>query len=160
MLKDSFSKDGFIINQGTIIDVSFGDYKSCDKGCAWIAVYNYLLLTGRIKITEKDYMPFVVADTVEKYIKLNGKYGCWPLGVIKTLSDFNRPCKLVYSEKKMPDVGIVFYVHTKAAHYVAFQKQEGGKYRFFNRYYGVENDVISLDEFFKDKPIRLIYCPK
>ena len=40
------SEDGYIINQGMLREIPFGNYPSSKNGCGWIAVYNLMKALG------------------------------------------------------------------------------------------------------------------
>ena len=144
--KESFCETGQIINQKLLSTVSYGNYKSDYNGCSWIAVYNYMHCLGYA------IQPSVIRELLQTQLSFGGKFGINPWKVRDFLTRMMIPCKICKAVKdKLPKAGILFYVHGKGMHYIAFANGIA-----YNAAYGKYPDKDSLPDILDRYPIRLL----
>lgn len=158
MLRDSFSKDGYIINQGIITDVKNGCYFSCKNGCGWIATWNFLRYHGI------DVSIEAVHDYLLNHLRFGGFLGTKPTHIRAYLESFGFRVKRVFRKKKALELsktinsGIIMYFHNRGAHFVAFYRENEEEFRFLNAIYGREAHIMPMDEFLRDHSyLNLMY---
>ena len=124
------------------------------NGCGWVATYNALLLLGDPRHPADIINYFeAIGGTV-----LGGVFGTYPQAIERLFSDLGYGVEHVLFPQtsiniddaiKAARVGILAYIHSTAAHYIAIEYREAdGKYIVYNdgfaharsKYLGFEND--------------------
>lgn len=145
-----FDEEGYIINQGLMEKIPFGWFNTKDKGCGWIAAYNFLRLIGKERTMEE------CAHGLEKHAPLGEVAGqeetllyFWfrKQGIkVRMTPHLNH-----YALKAMHEsqAGILLYQHSHGAHYTAWKNLRDGHLQFYNAVYGKENHIEKPETFLK-----------
>lgn len=143
--KECLSKDGYIINQTKMQSVVRGDFKTSYNGCGWIAVYNLM------KLLDKPVHYKKVIDTIGAELPLDGLFGTGVTRIMKALKTLGvHACKHLNTPGT---VGIILYAHKRGFHYVAYQRVEDGRLHLYNDVQGKEDDIITWEEFRKERAL-------
>lgn len=161
----AYSRDGYLINQGLLTEISYGRRTTKQTGCGWIACYNFLRYMG----TPRD--PVRVAREMERMLLWGGCIGSHPLAVWWYLHRRGYRFRPAFTRRGMERAveasaaeaadgrfaGVIAYWHGKGAHYVTFIGDEekdaaaGRKLRFLNAVYGAQNHRATVREFFRQQ---------
>lgn len=145
-----FDEEGYIIDQGRMEMIPFGWFNTKDKGCGWIAAYNFLKLIGKERTME------ACAHGLEKHAPLGEVAGqeetllyFWlrkqgiPVSMTPHLN------RLALKTMQNEEAGILLYQHAHGAHYTAWKNLHDGHVQFYNAVYGKVNHVIKPETFLK-----------
>ncbi len=144
----AFNENGYLINQGLLNDIPFGNYSSKDKGCGWIAAYNLLRMNGTDMhlskvihgLDESAIFHEVMGENVFRlyhFIKNNHLNSTLEFGLQKS----------IVQKIEKSNSGILLYSHKHGAHYVAYQKVGDHLFHFYNGIYGKRNDIQSIEKY-------------
>ena len=143
------SEDGYIINQGMLREIPFGNYPSSKNGCGWIAVYNLMKALGN----EKPYEEIMEALT--PYTLFKGLLGTRMPGIKKYIRSQGYAMDTSFFKSSFEPLalgsqaGIIYYGTGKTYHFTAYQPTEEKTFRFFNSVYGRQNDILTMEQFIK-----------
>ena len=127
---------GYIYNQnkGRASEYYFGFFKSSYNGCGWIATYNAAIMLGT------HYNPNeIIAEYEFTGAILGGTFGIQPYAISWFFESKGYDVTITYDTKKFNEIAkkstsnIIFYAHSKGAHYVALQ-WDGSKFVGYNTY--------------------------
>lgn len=145
-----FDEEGYIINQGLMEKIPFGWFNTKDKGCGWIAAYNFLRLTEKEKTMEE------CAHGLEKHAPLGEVAGQEETLLYFWLRKQEIPVRMTlhlnsFALKAMheSEAGILLYQHSHGAHYTAWKNLHDGHAQFYNAIYGKENHIEKPETFLK-----------
>lgn len=145
-----FDEEGYIINQDLMEKIPFGWFNTKDKGCGWIAAYDFLKLTGNEKTMEE------CAHGLEKHAPLGEVAGQEETLLYFWLRKTGIPVGMTIhtsssARKAMHDheAGILLYQHAHGAHYTAWKNLGDGYVQFYNAVYGKENHIEKPETFLK-----------
>lgn len=153
---ESFSKDGYLIDQGKLTDLPFGKYPSSRNGCAWVAAWNLCQFLNRNKKTAfpaDEISAERICQALSRTLLFGGKTGVhifvlfFYLRFIKRIPLRMRISLRSLASKKCYSGGILMYHTGCGFHYTTFLKQPAGKYRFLNGVYGIKEDIRSMRAF-------------
>lgn len=142
-----FDEEGYLINQGRMEKIPFGWFNTRDKGCGWIAAYNFLRLLGK----ETDMQE--IEQSLSRH-SLLGKAAGQEIGSLYLWLNRKVPCHYTYKFKKnlartmaQSQCGILLYVHSQGAHYVAYKNLKNGTFHFYNAAYGKKDHEEKAESF-------------
>lgn len=145
---NAFDEQGYLINQGLMENISFGWFNTKDKGCGWIAAYNLLKLNGMEHTMQE------VAEGLQNYAIMEKILGQNAYGLFRYLKNEGLSVRIQVIDKencedimKSTKSGILLYIHSRGAHYTAYQKTGNGRYHFYNAVYGQRYMVVSASAF-------------
>lgn len=150
MIEGAFSKDGYLINQSMLKEISYGKRGSHQNGCGWIAAYNFFKAAGKP-------LPWdTVRRQLEKSLLLGGVVGtnmwylCWYL-YRKGYRIHTAFTKIgADMDAAVCQAGILTYWTGKGIHFAAFVPEKAGRIRFFNAG-NPDPDLTTMQEFFKSR---------
>lgn len=123
--------DSLIDRQIDTKDINYGLFKSGEKGCGWIAIYNLLVLQGNYK-PAKDIIKNLDIYGTNAY----GLLGTDPFGVVFYLQTQGYKVNITTNRNKFDlkagQRGIIVGVSINGGHYQAYSKNEELGYDFFN----------------------------
>ena len=147
-----FDEDGYLINQGLMKDLPFGWFETEEKGCGWIAAYNLLKWAGKEAFLQET------AEGLGEHA-LFGEVG--GENIINLRSYLERQGLDIHLRTGLKDslirkmnesqAGILLYSHVYGSHFAAYEKQQDGKFHFWNAVYGKRHDVIAIEQFYKER---------
>lgn len=150
MLKESFSKEGYIVKQYLCTDESYGRKTLSYGGCGAIAIYNLSKILNRAVRFDR------VKAVLEEDIVLGGVLGTGVWGITKWLSHH----KIDYTFKLVSDkvvlthhtAGIILYPIKRGLgmHFVAFAPVNGEIKHFYNVSPKTPEREESLSDFIKN----------
>ena len=154
----ALSEDGYIIDQSRSGELKYGRYSSKYNGCGWIAAYNMLRALGQNVSPEQvnsemnAILPYhgcrgTPITTMEKYLDIAGVCSTLTRGVRKSFTAASA-CR----------AGIIRYHDEGVPHYVAFVRESGDDFRFFNAVEGEERHILTMREFFDKHVGRAFAC--
>lgn len=141
----ALDREGYIIDQSQTGAVPFGLRGSVNCGCGWIAAYNLLLWRGMAPDARR------VARLMHLTSPLSGLLGVniLALWLYLAVKGF-RPRFRIISKSRAADcgdAGIIAYRVRVGGHYVAYRREDGLSYRYYNALYGREGHVSPMAEF-------------
>lgn len=157
MKNKALSRDGFIIDQRELGDEPYGACASDYNGCGWIALFNFLRLIGR------PLPPDAIKKALLSRSLLSGRLGTSPFAVQRFLKSSGIPARFAAGKKKAvraslsARAGVLFYLHSRGLHYVAFAS-DGDTLRFFNAISGKEDHRTDMAGFLKAHALPLLVC--
>lgn len=137
MPDQAFDKEGYLIHQGLLQNVSFGFFNTKDKGCGWISAYNLLKMFGyeQTMAETRDDLERMSAfgeimgqpvPTMYLYLKKKG------LPIRMAIGSDEKIATIMTSSK----FGILAYTHKKGAHYTTYRNIGNARVHFYNAIYG------------------------
>ncbi len=148
LAKNSFDEYGYIIHQGNLKDLVFGNYSTSEKGCGWIASYNLL------KLCNQEQSIFKIKNDFEKQAMFRAKFGLNILNVYDYLRQYHLNLELKFISLKQLqklcdqyDAGILLYRHQKNNHFVCYKKTTNQRFQFYNAVYGKRNHISTMEDF-------------
>lgn len=147
---DVFDEEGYIINQGKMEKIPFGWFNTKDKGCGWIAAYNFLKITGHEKSMEE------CAHGLEKHAPLGEAIGQEEILLYYWLKKQGIPVRMTLQMNhsalqamKNKEAGILLYTHAHGGHYTAWKNLHDGSVHFYNAVYGRTDHIEKPEAFLK-----------
>ena len=146
-LEAGFSQEGYIIDQDCFSDCVYRTIPANLNGCGWIAAYNLRRFLGHEATydevrREMDEMHFLrvpgptLMCVMRKYLK---KY------VPQVRETVGRAAALAAARESR--AGIFRYREGMEPHFVSYIRQMENSFRFFNMADGLEDCVMSMDQF-------------
>ncbi len=144
---EALDAGGRIIDQSKTGGIPFGRRGSARCGCGWIAAYNLHLLRGESPDAQK------VARQLNRLSPMSGTTGVnvFFLWLYLLFRGFRPRIMLISRRTKRSwgEAGIAMYRARRSGHYVAYQRQEGELYRYFNAVYGRQVHISDKTTFLK-----------
>lgn len=145
-----FDEEGYVINQGLMEEIPFGWFNTKDKGCGWIAAYNFLKITGHEKTMaecahglEKHALLGEAAGQEEMLLYLWLRKQGLSIGMTPP---WNGAALKAMQERK---AGILLYQHARGSHYAAWKRMPDGNVQLYNAVYGKQNHIVMPETFLK-----------
>jgi hypothetical protein len=145
-----FDPYGFIISQGRMQDLPFGNYPTSEKGCGWIAAYNLCKACGKEQFMQET------ADTLARANLFHERYGENLFALQSFLKSKKIPARwcpgttgMIQNRMAGSGAGIILYAHQAGTHYAFYIALGNGQYHFYNDIYGRRNDITTADAFFR-----------
>ena len=134
--KNTFDEEGLIIRQDNTDVIPFGLFRSKEKGCGWIATYNFLqynkknpdIYTVSSSLSEKDIFFNALGESIFKlYDFLKEEF---------PVHFYSLPNSYLCKKIRNSECGILLYYHKHGAHFTMYYKINENEYRFVNAIYG------------------------
>lgn len=146
-LEMGFSPDGYITDQDCFSTFTYRTIPANYNGCGWIAAYNLLKFLGQsveydAVMRELDEMHFLrvpgptLMCVMRKYLKKH---------VPEVRETVGREGALIAAKESR--AGIFRYREGLEPHFVSYIRQGEGSFRFFNMDDGLEDCVMSMEQF-------------
>ena len=149
-ISEGFSPDGYIIDQDCFSTVRYRTMSAAINGCGWIAAFNLRRSLGhsvhwddvraeldamhRLRIPGPTLMR-IMREYLDRYVP----------GWIETVG--RDEAIAAASESR---AGIFRYQEGHEPHFVSFIRQGDGQFRFFNVVDGMEDAVVSMEQFARE----------
>ncbi|MBQ9329266.1 MAG: hypothetical protein IJ225_12135 [Solobacterium sp.] len=144
-----FDREGYLIDQGSMHGLPFGWFDTREKGCGWIAAYNFLKLNGKEKTMQE------VAEELEKNHLLGEMFGENFFLLAHYLRQQELPIHTAFGKgpvlraMKASRNGILLYSRKLfGGHYIAYRVRSDGSLYVYNAVYGKVSHHMFPDEFF------------
>ncbi|MBO7703588.1 MAG: hypothetical protein J6S26_04000 [Solobacterium sp.] len=144
-----FDQEGYLINQGLMKELPFGWFSTREKGCGWIAAYNFLKLTGHEEGMQET------AESLSRYGFFGELFGENFFRLAHFLRRKGYDIHTAYGKGpvkraiKASRYGILLYSRGFGAHYTAYRVRRDGRCYFYNALYGRRFHHEDAEEFFK-----------
>ena len=145
--QEGISADGFITDQDCFSSVRYRTINSDRNGCGWIAAYNLRHARGETPDWDEVRREMDAMHTLRvpgpTVMRVMREY------LTKYVPDYletDGKDRAVAAAKKSA-AGIFRYHEDRVPHFVSFIRQEDGRFRFFNVTDGLEDKVMSMEEF-------------
>lgn len=145
---DGFSHDGYIIDQNAFAGFPYRTMSSDINGCGWIAAYNLLHACG---LTDDHD---AVRRDMDAMIRLRIP-GPTPMRTLRAYlakragAGYTAGRRRALEAARTSRAGVLRYWEADVPHFIAFIRQDDGRYRFLNVADGMEDLTLPIEEFFK-----------
>ena len=144
---EGFSSDGYITDQDCFSSVRYRTMRADINGCGWIAAYNLRHACG-------DNVDW---DTVRRELDAMHTLRIPGPTLMRVMREYLAIHVPAYREAagreeavaaaKDSSAGIFRYSEGREPHFVSFVRQEDGRLRFFNVIDGMEDSVMTMEDF-------------
>ncbi len=147
-LSAGFSAEGYIIDQDCFASVRYRGMRASVNGCGWMAAYNLRRFLGQDAIWDAVRREMEALHPVRRFpgpttlraLRLYlGKY----LPEVRETAGREAALQAACASR----AGIFRYREGREPHYVSFLRLPDGRFRFLNLADGLEDCVLSMEEF-------------
>lgn len=140
---------GYLIHQGLLKEIVFSSYSLARKGCGMLAVYNLL------KLMHREERGDLLLSLFEEKVRFHGRFGISMKAICSVLTRYEVTlemdsgfCGHLEPVLENSGCGILWYLHTSGAHYVAYRTL-GKRMLVYNADYGKQEQICTFATFLK-----------